>query len=108
MQTQEDHSNLIPALNVDSLKVDLVVIQNTCSDIEDSNSETVQIQANSQDSRDHNTSENRHYYLHAGVNVKKYVVWMRRTSFQMTEIEYIRTDSTVQDDREAGSGNDCK
>ncbi|GKA40068.1 hypothetical protein Tco_0732661 [Tanacetum coccineum] len=40
MQTQEDHSNLIPALNVDSLKVDLVVIQNTCSEKEDSNSET--------------------------------------------------------------------
>ncbi|GJU26787.1 hypothetical protein Tco_1165408 [Tanacetum coccineum] len=39
-QTQEDHSNLIPALNVDSLKVDLVVIQNTCSEKEDSNSET--------------------------------------------------------------------
>ncbi|GJW08717.1 hypothetical protein Tco_1571140 [Tanacetum coccineum] len=32
MQTQEDHSNLIPALNVDSLKVDLVVIkQNSCT-----------------------------------------------------------------------------
>ncbi|GJY08126.1 hypothetical protein Tco_0375180 [Tanacetum coccineum] len=30
MQTQEDHSNPIPTLNVDSLKVDLVVIQNTC------------------------------------------------------------------------------
>ncbi|GKC99645.1 hypothetical protein Tco_1169920 [Tanacetum coccineum] len=29
MQTQEDHSNPIPALNVDSLKVDLVVIHNT-------------------------------------------------------------------------------
>ncbi|GJV28081.1 hypothetical protein Tco_1384529 [Tanacetum coccineum] len=29
MQTQEDHSNSIQALNVDSLKVDLVVIQNT-------------------------------------------------------------------------------
>nr|GEX44720.1 hypothetical protein [Tanacetum cinerariifolium] len=40
MQTQENHSNLIPALNVDSLKVDLVVIQNTCSEKEDSNSET--------------------------------------------------------------------
>ncbi|GJS77971.1 hypothetical protein Tco_0727852 [Tanacetum coccineum] len=40
MQTQEDHSNPIPALNVDSLKVDLVVIQNTCSKKEDSNSET--------------------------------------------------------------------
>ncbi|GJZ46964.1 hypothetical protein Tco_0600796 [Tanacetum coccineum] len=40
MQTQEDHSNPIPVLNVDSLKVDLVVIQNTCSEKEDSNSET--------------------------------------------------------------------
>ncbi|GJX46702.1 hypothetical protein Tco_0271892 [Tanacetum coccineum] len=40
MQTQEDHSNPIPALNVDSLKVDLVVIQNTCSEKEDSNLET--------------------------------------------------------------------
>ncbi|GKB27220.1 hypothetical protein Tco_0866621 [Tanacetum coccineum] len=39
MQTQ-DHSNLIQALNVDSLKVDLVVIQNTCFEKEDSNSET--------------------------------------------------------------------
>ncbi|GKD70626.1 hypothetical protein Tco_1324716, partial [Tanacetum coccineum] len=38
MQTQ-DHSNPIPALNVDSSKVDLVVIQNTCSKKEDSNSE---------------------------------------------------------------------
>ncbi|GJY74490.1 hypothetical protein Tco_0478921 [Tanacetum coccineum] len=40
MQTYEDHSNLIQALNVDSLKVDLVVIQNTYSEKEDSNSET--------------------------------------------------------------------
>ncbi|GJU94745.1 hypothetical protein Tco_1319501 [Tanacetum coccineum] len=40
MQTQEDHSNPIPALNVDSLKVDLVVIHNTCSEKENSNSET--------------------------------------------------------------------
>ncbi|GKD16765.1 hypothetical protein Tco_1205923, partial [Tanacetum coccineum] len=35
MQTQEDHSNPIPALNVD-----LVAIQNTCSEKEDNNSET--------------------------------------------------------------------
>nr|GEX31061.1 hypothetical protein [Tanacetum cinerariifolium] len=40
MQTKEDQSNPIPALNADSLKVDLVVIQNTCSEKEDSNSET--------------------------------------------------------------------
>ncbi|GJZ65606.1 hypothetical protein Tco_0622302 [Tanacetum coccineum] len=40
MQTQEDHSNPIPALNVDSLKFDLVIIHNTCSEKEESNSET--------------------------------------------------------------------
>ncbi|GJZ61488.1 hypothetical protein Tco_0617625, partial [Tanacetum coccineum] len=40
MQTQEDHSNLIQVLYIDSLKVDLAVIQNTCSEKEDSNSET--------------------------------------------------------------------
>ncbi|GKC35073.1 hypothetical protein Tco_1047457 [Tanacetum coccineum] len=40
MQTQEDHSNTVQALNVDSLKVDSVVIQNTCFEKEDSNSET--------------------------------------------------------------------
>ncbi|GJS90412.1 hypothetical protein Tco_0773048 [Tanacetum coccineum] len=38
MQTQEDHSNQIQALNIDSLKVDLVVKQHTCSEIDDSNS----------------------------------------------------------------------
>ncbi|GJX79988.1 hypothetical protein Tco_0328137 [Tanacetum coccineum] len=35
MQIQEDHSNPIQALNVDSLKVDLVVIENTSSEKED-------------------------------------------------------------------------
>ncbi|GJZ14363.1 hypothetical protein Tco_0549593 [Tanacetum coccineum] len=37
---QEDHSNQTQALNTDSLKVDLVVKQNSCSEKEDSNSET--------------------------------------------------------------------
>ncbi|GKE74520.1 hypothetical protein Tco_1536561, partial [Tanacetum coccineum] len=40
IQIQKDHSHLIPALNVDSLKVDFFVIQNTCSEKEDSNSKT--------------------------------------------------------------------
>nr|GEV72964.1 hypothetical protein [Tanacetum cinerariifolium] len=40
MQTQEDCSNPIPALNVDSLKVDLVVIQNTCFEKKDNISKT--------------------------------------------------------------------
>ncbi|GJT86576.1 hypothetical protein Tco_1068293 [Tanacetum coccineum] len=40
MQTQGDYSNTVQALNVDSLKFDLVIIQNTCFEKEDSNSET--------------------------------------------------------------------
>ncbi|GKB62778.1 hypothetical protein Tco_0918964, partial [Tanacetum coccineum] len=40
MHTQEDHSNTVQELNVDSLKVYLVVIQNIFSEIEDSNSKT--------------------------------------------------------------------
>ncbi|GKE91973.1 hypothetical protein Tco_1573068 [Tanacetum coccineum] len=40
MQTREDHSNQTQALNSDSLKVDLVVKQNSCSKKEDSNSES--------------------------------------------------------------------
>nr|GEY36505.1 hypothetical protein [Tanacetum cinerariifolium] len=40
MQTQEDNSNQIQALNIDSLKVDLVVKQHTCFEKEDSNSKT--------------------------------------------------------------------
>ncbi|GJU73709.1 hypothetical protein Tco_1265114 [Tanacetum coccineum] len=40
MQTQEDHSHQTQAVNTDSLKVDLVVKQNSCSEKEDNNSET--------------------------------------------------------------------
>nr|GEZ55662.1 hypothetical protein [Tanacetum cinerariifolium] len=40
MQTQEDHLNMIRALNVDTLKDDSVVTQNPCSETEDSNLET--------------------------------------------------------------------
>ncbi|GJX86681.1 hypothetical protein Tco_0337455 [Tanacetum coccineum] len=39
IQTQEEHSNKIQALNVDALKVDLVVKQNTCYGKENSTSE---------------------------------------------------------------------
>ncbi|GKE67914.1 hypothetical protein Tco_1522075 [Tanacetum coccineum] len=35
IQTQDDHSNIVQEFNVDSLKVDLVVLQNTCSEKED-------------------------------------------------------------------------
>ncbi|GKA19810.1 hypothetical protein Tco_0699725 [Tanacetum coccineum] len=57
MQTQEDHSNPIQALNVDSLKVDLVVIQNTCSEKEDSNSKTASSKSVNKSSMDSATKD---------------------------------------------------
>ncbi|GKB74381.1 hypothetical protein Tco_0935793 [Tanacetum coccineum] len=57
MQTQEDYSNPIPTLNVDSLKVDLVVIQNTCSEKEDSNSETASSKSVKESSLDSATKD---------------------------------------------------
>nr|GEW06632.1 retrovirus-related Pol polyprotein from transposon TNT 1-94 [Tanacetum cinerariifolium] len=57
METQEDHSNPIPALNVDSLKVDLVVIQNTCSEKEHSNSETASNKSVKKSSLDYATKD---------------------------------------------------
>ncbi|GJZ38177.1 hypothetical protein Tco_0584368 [Tanacetum coccineum] len=57
MQTQEDHSNSIPALNVDSLKVDFVVIQNTCSEKEDSNSETASSKSVKESSLNYKTKD---------------------------------------------------
>ncbi|GJX01682.1 hypothetical protein Tco_0185595 [Tanacetum coccineum] len=57
MQTQEDHSNPIPTLNVDSLKVDLIVIQNNCSEKEDSNSETASSKSVKKSSLDYATKD---------------------------------------------------
>ncbi|GJR15968.1 hypothetical protein Tco_0798620 [Tanacetum coccineum] len=57
MQTQEDHSNPIQSLNVDSLKVDLVVVQNTCSEKEDSNSETTSSKSEKESSLDYATKD---------------------------------------------------
>nr|GEV60335.1 uncharacterized mitochondrial protein AtMg00810-like [Tanacetum cinerariifolium] len=55
--TQEDHSNPIPTLNVDLLKVDLVVIQNTFSKKEDSNSETASEKSVKESSSDSKTKD---------------------------------------------------
>ncbi|GJW21508.1 hypothetical protein Tco_0032130 [Tanacetum coccineum] len=57
MQTQEDHSNPTQALNADSLKVDLVVIQNTCSEKEDSNSKTASSKSVKESSLNSETKE---------------------------------------------------
>ncbi|GKD02895.1 hypothetical protein Tco_1177869 [Tanacetum coccineum] len=57
MQTQEDHSNPIPALNVDSLKVDLVVKQNTCSEKEDKNLKTASSKSEKESSLNSETKD---------------------------------------------------
>nr|GFB56130.1 hypothetical protein [Tanacetum cinerariifolium] len=57
MQIQEDHSNPIQAINVDSLKVDLVVIQNTCSEKEDSNSKTASSKSVKESNLDYATKD---------------------------------------------------
>nr|GEV53024.1 hypothetical protein [Tanacetum cinerariifolium] len=103
MQTQEDHSNPIPALNVDSLKVYLVVIQNTCSKKEDSNSETASNKSVKESSLDSTTKD-----VHA---IKYKMVNKRQMQMQESKIdtgkavnddlvvtECIGTESEVQDD----------
>ncbi|GKF83173.1 hypothetical protein Tco_0244829 [Tanacetum coccineum] len=57
MQTQEDHSNPILALNVDSSKVDLVVTQNTCSEKEDCNLKTASSKSVKESSLDSATKD---------------------------------------------------
>ncbi|GJR76894.1 hypothetical protein Tco_0089259 [Tanacetum coccineum] len=123
MQTQ-DHSNLIQALNVNSLKVDLVVIQNTCSEKEDSNSETPSSKSvvnnqfqkfiDSQFSLDYDSQMTDKYFVeYTGIEVKHF----RDTLLQhMGNIKkfvaertrhprYSGTESEVQNDN-IKSGND--
>ncbi|GJY28593.1 hypothetical protein Tco_0404360 [Tanacetum coccineum] len=101
MQTQEDHSNPIPALNVNSLKANLVFIQNTCSKKEDSNSETASSKSVKECSLNSETKDEIHTLPTPGVNVE--VHCGKNTSSKTVWNE--GTDSIVQDDN-SRSGND--
>ncbi|GKB44013.1 hypothetical protein Tco_0888955 [Tanacetum coccineum] len=92
MQTQEDHSNPIQALNVDSLKVDLVVIQNTCSKKEDSSSETASSKSVKESSLDYATKDSK---IDTSKAIDANLVVTKRSG----------TKSEVQDDS-TRSGND--
>ncbi|GJV27112.1 hypothetical protein Tco_1383560 [Tanacetum coccineum] len=75
MQTQEDHSNPIPALNVDSLKVDLVVKQNTCFEKEDRNSETASSKSVKECSLNSETKDimtDKYFVEYTGIEVKHF------------------------------------
>ncbi|GJS33631.1 hypothetical protein Tco_0532013 [Tanacetum coccineum] len=67
IQTQKDHSHPIPALNVDSLKVDFVVIQNTCSEKEDSNSKT----ASSKSEKESSLNSDHKMYMQSNTRCQK-------------------------------------
>nr|GEU81043.1 hypothetical protein [Tanacetum cinerariifolium] len=94
MQTQEDHSNLIQASNVDSLKVDLVVIQNTCSEKEDSNSETA-----SSKSYDRRVNKRQMHTQESKIQMGKAL------DDDLVVTKSSETESEVQDDN-TRSGND--
>ncbi|GJY51284.1 hypothetical protein Tco_0442131 [Tanacetum coccineum] len=130
---QEDHSNPIPALNVDSLKVDLVVIPNTCSEKEDINIENAsnkialfQYTESRFQTLQYNTySNNTLGYVKKSVaertrHQRQYERRVNKRQMQtqeskidtgkaldanLVDTESIRTDSTVQDDNNR-SGND--
>ncbi|GKC77763.1 hypothetical protein Tco_1128537 [Tanacetum coccineum] len=70
LQTQKDHSNPIHALNIESLKVNLVVIQNTYSKKEDTNSETASSKSVKESSLDSATKD--YFAEYTGIEVKQF------------------------------------
>ncbi|GJS62446.1 ribonuclease H-like domain-containing protein [Tanacetum coccineum] len=80
MQTQKDHSHPILALNVDSLKVYFVVIQNTRSEKEDSNSETASNKLVKECSLNSETKD-----VHAILNVDQLQKQLDKDEFQEDE-----------------------
>nr|GEX45922.1 putative reverse transcriptase, RNA-dependent DNA polymerase [Tanacetum cinerariifolium] len=108
MRTQEDHSNPIQALNIDSLKVDLVVIQSTCSEVEDTNSETASsksVKESSLDSATKDVIKVKHFrdtlLQHMG-NVKKSVV--ERTRHQRQYDRRVNKRQTQTQDNKIDTG----
>ncbi|GKA68740.1 hypothetical protein Tco_0768657 [Tanacetum coccineum] len=106
MQTQEDHSNPIPALNVDLLKHDLVVIRNTCSEKEDSNSETASSKSVKESSLNFKTKDyDRRVNKRQMQTQESKVDAGKALDADLVDTESIRTKSTVQDES-SRSGHD--
>ncbi|GJT64233.1 hypothetical protein Tco_1015713 [Tanacetum coccineum] len=109
-QTQEDNSNLIPALNVDSLKIDLVVIQNTCSEKEDSPLETA---SNKSFTLDYDSQMTDKYFVeYTRIEVKyfrdtllQHMGNVKKSVAERTRHQRHGTESEVQDES-SRSGND--
>ncbi|GJU29887.1 hypothetical protein Tco_1173476 [Tanacetum coccineum] len=109
MQTQEDHSNPIPALNVDSLKVDLVVIHNTCSEkkrnkIHNSNTWVNVKKSVAERTRHQRQYERRVNKRHMQTQESK-IYTGKALDNGLVVMESIRIESEVQDDS-SRSGND--
>nr|GEU71688.1 hypothetical protein [Tanacetum cinerariifolium] len=110
MQTQEDHSNPIRALNVDSLKVDLVVIQNPCSETEDSISKIASSKSVKESSLDSATKDISYKSNLTNMNSKKMDPLQPLGGKQPVSevhrfIESSGTESEVQDDKSRSRNN---
>ncbi|GJZ47639.1 hypothetical protein Tco_0601471 [Tanacetum coccineum] len=107
MQTQEDHSNPIPAINVDSLKVNFVVIQNTCSEKEDSNSETASSKSVKESNLNSETKDVHaiKYKMSKAKTQESKIDTGKAVDNGLVVMESNGIESTVQDDN-SRSGND--
>ncbi|GJT69857.1 hypothetical protein Tco_1029143 [Tanacetum coccineum] len=118
MQTQEDHSNPIPALNVDLLKHDLVVIRNTCSEKEDSNSETASSKSVKESSLNFKTKDvqsntrfkmtDKYFVEYTGIEVKHFkdtlLQHMGNVKKSVAERTQLGQNHTVQDESSSDQG----
>ncbi|GJV99424.1 hypothetical protein Tco_1554676 [Tanacetum coccineum] len=115
MQTHEDHLNTVQELNVDPLKVDSVVIQNTCFEKEDSNSETTFNKPIKESSLNSETKDEHaiKYKIQYERRVNKRQMQMQESKIDTGKAAYVDlvitkssgTESEVQDDSNR-SGND--
>ncbi|GJV73704.1 hypothetical protein Tco_1493699 [Tanacetum coccineum] len=93
---------ILPRLKVDSLKVDLVVIQNTCSEKEDSNSETASSKLVKECSLNSETKDVHAIKYKMSKAKERCMAYFRSLHSQPSKS--IRTDIKVQDDS-TGQGN---
>ncbi|GJQ95436.1 hypothetical protein Tco_0006575 [Tanacetum coccineum] len=119
-ETQEDHSHQTQAVNTDSLKVDLVVKQNSCSEKEDSNSETASSKSAKECSLNSETQDDLQIddlkaldrtWIQTGIHRHSLVKMLftlqgKALDADLVDTESIRTDSTVS--KSSSSFSDSK
>ncbi|GKB88648.1 hypothetical protein Tco_0960920 [Tanacetum coccineum] len=106
MQTQEDHSHQTQAVNSDSLKIDLVVKQNSCSKKEDGNSETASSKSAKKCSLNFETKDVHAIKYNMSKAKERCMAYFRslHSHLQQWDAIWLTTESTGQTQREQ---DDC-